>query len=64
MQCHDNYMQTLISFESNSTETAYIYTTPVVEIKSAALWYITDIPGKLWYITDIPRFVHGYAYHI
>ena len=22
----------------------YIYTTPVVEIKSATLWYITDIP--------------------
>ena len=24
----------------------YIYTTPVVEIKSATLWYITDIPRQ------------------
>ena len=43
----------------------YIYTTPVVEIKSAALWYIPDIPRQ----TDIPRFVatltiYGVTSHI
>jgi len=41
----------------------YVYTTPVVEIKRAALWYIFDIPWLVvvynWYTT-----VCGYAYHI
>ena len=51
------------------------YTTPVVEIKSATLWYITDIPVvcitdiPVVCITDIPHFVatltiYGVTSHI
>ena len=37
----------------------YIYTTPVVEIKSAALWYITDIPCFVATLT-----IYGVTSHI
>ena len=52
-----------LPFEVVCESGIYIYTTPVVEIKSAALW------GKLWHITDIPRFVaaltiYGLTSHI